>query len=219
MALSKSNNPQLIELGNRFSVNHYEQALGGLARNSFPLPRDLVGSGDVAKVSAALGPVVTRVEGDPVAEPADPTYASVSLTRVSAGGAYDLTSELLDDSLGNESSALDSTMKMVANSIASWKDAQIRDLLDADVNVVSSVVADAASLSLGDVLTAAAVLPSRLDQMPAVYCSQAVYFHLKGQELLAGIYSGDQMVCGLPWQVVEAGGSASGDSLAYVGHM
>ncbi|MDA7878285.1 hypothetical protein N9B39_01910 [bacterium] len=212
MPQSTSGDPQVIQIGTKFTNEYAFEARGYLSAASKPLPMSLVGSGDVAKVASAGFAMTDGLEAGAIADSTDPTWANVSLNHDKGVGKYDFSSEIIEDGMD----LLDNNLAIVADALASFKDLKLRASWQAGLS--GSTVATEAALTLSNVLDAAKLIPSRR-VLPSVLGSMKLYLSLKEIEFASGIDTGLMNVGGLPFGVIEnPADDTSGDLVCFIGH-
>ena len=204
MAQSRSNNPELLELGSKFYDSYNLDAYGWLARESRAIPKTLCGNGDISKMASMLSGLASNNEAVSAPVGVDPVFNVISPVRDKARGVWSMSSEVMEDGF-----VVDDTLRGIAQLIAEYKDASIIDNMLLELS--PSTIVNQAALSLGDVLAQAALLPS-MSVLPSVYLSSKSYFSLKALEHAAGLDSGSGMVAGLPAVFVNGGNSDVSDS-------
>ncbi len=212
MSLSKTNSPQLIELGTKLTAEYFYAASGRLMQDSGNLPMNLLGNGDVARLADFNSSILDSGEASEIALNADPVWANVSPSREKGVGRWEMTAEIVEDG-----DVLDTTLNGIADALASWKDGKLSAVLDA--GVTGSTIADNASLALSDVSALAGDLPNAAI-LPTVYGSTKVFNLLKSLEHTVGFDSGEGMVAGLPFAAIDLSYSdVSDDPVLFVGHL
>ena len=214
MSLNRVNDAALVHAENL--VNHIQDIHSeeqSLLSQCFQLPPNKLHNSKVAKLGGMLPEAVEIAEeGSLASVDADLTFAIADLDEHKLMNKLSYSSEWEEDS--NEAGR-QQISKQLVRSFVEKSDEIVVNKLKSELSNVS--VTGLASLSVSDLHDAISGLrfPGNL---PAIYCNQQVYAHIKGLEAAAGFMSDAGLLLGYVWMPSNLGPvDSSGDMLALVG--